>query len=233
MIPALTIAGWQSAFPHGEGVAVMFDIFRCSTTIHTLVDRALGPVFVAPSLKAVQNESRLLSMRVFSELSLPVECKERFDNSPHEARTHAWIDEAPALVATTTGTPALFAAHNFSQVFVGSLVNFSNLVTHLKSLNCPVTLIPAAFPDSNHVEDEITAQAMATALEGFSNIPEFVQQCALAAKEKIFASGRPDHLAQKLKTGLADVTLAMEIDRLPQILTLEFENALFARVVKV
>jgi len=227
----IEIRSWLEPFPSSKGYAVVFDVFRCSTTIHSLLHQR-PDLWVAPSLKSVQGNDRVKEMRVFSELSQPVECLERYDNSPHQAITQPWLENRKSLVATTTGTPAMFAARGFEKVLVGSLVNFSALVTYLSEQNKPITLIPAAFPEAKHVEDEITAQAMATALEGFANMPDFVSQCAAAAKEKIIASGRPEFLSQKLPTGREDVTIAMDIDRFSQLAFLEFESDIFARVIR-
>lgn len=228
----ISIRTWVEPFPASEGVAVVFDVFRCSTTIHSLFSRQTGEVFVAPSLKDVREDARIRRMRVFSELSQPVECRERFDNSPHHALGSDWAPGTAALVATTTGTPAMFAARSFREVYVGSIVNFSALVAHLSGGNEPVTLIPATFPEAKHVEDDITAQAMATALEGFSNMPEFVHQCGLQAREQILACGRVEHLRGKLSTGAEDTEIALSLDRFPQVLKLEFLDPLFARVKK-
>lgn len=230
MKPSLSIRSWTEPFPDHEGVAVVFDIFRCSTTIQCLAHRALGPLFVAPSLEAVQKENRLGEMRIFSELSQASLCRERFDNSPHQALASAL--RSPALVATTTGTPAMFAARRFEKVYVGSLIGFSALVAELVSLNKPITLIPAAHKEWEHVEDEITAQAVATALEGFANMPDFVRQCADQAKEKILASSRPVRLEKKIPTGKEDVAIALDIDRYQRVLSLRFEESgLFAEVL--
>lgn len=232
----LQIRSWLEPFSSETGVAVAFDIFRCSTTIHTLVARNAGPVFVAPSLKSVADHPRLKKMRVFSELSQPVTCLERFDNSPAVALDAPWEKETAALVATTTGTPSFFAARRFRRVYVGSLVNFSALVSHLAELAEPITLIPSAIPEHQHVEDEITAYAMATALEGFATLPEFVRQCGEQAQEKILLSPRPGALAAKISTGMNDARIALELDRYSHVLALDFEpgdNPLFARVVKV
>lgn len=211
---------------------MVFDIFRCCTTIHCLKELGQGPVLVAPSLADAARDPRVREMRVFSELSQSIECKERFDNSPWHASTKPWPAQMPALVATTTGTPAMFAAKNFEKVFVGSFVNFSALVAALAAWEGPVTLIPAARPEWQHVEDEIACQAIATALEGFSNLPEFVRQCAENAREQILASPRPEHLAGKLKNGVEDVRIALEIDRVSQVLTLSFDETLLAEVKK-
>ena len=226
----ISIRSWLEPFPSTEGVAVVFDIFRCSTTVHCLASRGEGPLFVAPSLAEASADSRVLKMRVFSELSQPVSCLERFDNSPLEASSRPWRTGTPALVATTTGTPAMFAARNFSRVYVGSFVNFSALVAELNALNCPITLIPAAFPDAHHVEDEIACQSVATALEGFCDMPDFVKECAQAAKERILQSPRPELLARKIPTGREDVKIALEIDRFSQVLSLAFQEHTFAQV---
>lgn len=229
---SLAIRSWLDPFPSTEGVAVVFDIFRCSTTIHCLSARGNGPLFVAPSLKEVSGEPRLREMRVFSELSQPVECRERYDNSPLRASHEPWASGVPALVATTTGTPAMFAARGFEKVFVGSFVNFSALVAALSAFDGPITLIPAAVPEWQHVEDEIACQAVATALEGFANLPEFVRECAEGARERIIASPRPELLAKKIVTGAEDVKIALDIDRVGgQLLTLRFlDDARFAEV---
>lgn len=232
MSRTISIRGWTDPFPSAEGVAVVFDIFRCSTTIHCLAARGEGALFVAPSLKDVLSEPRVKEMRVFSELSQPVECRERFDNSPFHASRTPWPAGAPALVATTTGTPAMFAARGFAKVYVGSFVNFSRLIAALTHYEGPITLIPAAYPEWQHVEDEIACQAVATALEGFANLPDFVRECAERGRAQALASPRPDALAKKLATGREDIEIALEIDRVDQLLSLDFVDPLFARVVK-
>lgn len=228
----ISIRTWTEPFPSSAGVAVCFDIFRCCTTIHCLKDRLPNPLFVSPSLKEVLEQHRLKDYRIFSELSQPAVCHERFDNSPFHVLNHR-SDDAPSLVATTTGTPSMFAARNFEKVYVGSLVSFSALIRELSAYDGPITLVPSAFPDSSQIEDEIVAQAVATALEGFANIPDFVRQCGMQAKEKILASPRPDVLAGKLPTGVEDARIALDLDRFDQVLSLAFEpGAPFALVEK-
>ncbi len=228
---SLSIRSWLEPFPSSEGVAVVFDIFRCSTTIHCLSMLAKGPLFVAPSLREASTDHRVQGMRIFSELSQPVECRERYDNSPLHASSKEWQIGVPALVATTTGTPAMFAAKKFEKVYVGSFNNFSSLVAALSAFDGPVTLIPAAVPDWQHVEDEIACQSVATALEGFSNLPDFVRQCAETGRERILASPRPTHLAAKLVTGADDIRIALEIDRSPKLLSLRFDDSVLAEVI--
>jgi phosphosulfolactate phosphohydrolase-like enzyme len=215
------------------GVAVAFDIFRCCTTIHALFARNAGEVMVARTLKEAAPDPRVKNWRVFSELSQEIECAERFDNSPARAAEFSWRDDRPALVATTSGTPSFFAAREFERVYIGSLVNYSALVRHLLVLGKPVTLFPSALSGSGHVEDEIAAYGVATALEGFANMPEFVRQCGEQAVDRVRNSPRPAELAAKISTGAEDAALALSLDRYDQVLCLDFEKgAPFARVVR-
>lgn len=233
MSRSLSIRHWQNLPANHSGVAVVFDIFRCSTTIHCLAAQKKGPLFIAPSLEIARNQPAVKTMRVFSELSQPIDCIERFDNSPRSAANEPWREQRPSLVATTTGTPGMFAAQNYRKVYIGSLVNFSSLIAELNQLNEDITLIPAAYPEWQHVEDEIVAQAVATALEGFADMPDFVNQCATSAKEKILASHRIPHLEKKLRTGPEDIQICLDIDRFRQILWADFSNASMAPLFPV
>jgi len=233
-ITPLSICGWQEKFPHEEGVAVVFDIFRCSTTIQCLYNAKPKYLWISPSLKKIQENSvdKVKNFRIFSELSQAIECAERFDNSPALALKNSSPTIDNHLVATTTGTPAMFAAKVFEEVYVGSLVAFSALIEKLSQEKRPITLIPAAFPHSNHVEDGIVAQAVATALEGYSDHKSFVHGCAAQAKEKILVSGRAKFLSEKLATGKEDTEIALDIDRFTSIPQISFtDDPLFARVL--
>ena len=229
----ISICHWQNPFPHQEGAAVVFDIFRCSTTIHCLAQQNHGPLFVSASLQTAAENPGSADMRIFSELSQNIACKERYDNSPYSVLNTAWPADMPALVSTTTGTPAMFAARNFSKVFVGSLVNFSALIRSLHAYPGSITLIPAAFQESDHIEDEITAMAVAKCLEGFTDMQDFIKACAAEAKERITASHRPAHLAKKIPTGAADVEIALDVDRFSHYLELDFSSPKpFAQVLR-
>lgn len=107
----------------------------------------------------------------------------------------------------------MFAARNFEEVLVGSLVGFSALIAKLASDPRDITLIPAAFTHSNHVEDGIVAQAVATALEGYYTHKKFVDGCAEQARAQIHASGRVKFLSERLSTGVTDTTICLDTDR--------------------
>jgi phosphosulfolactate phosphohydrolase-like enzyme len=225
----LSIRHWQDALD-GKGVAVVFDIFRCSTTIHCLKHRGSDPLWIAPNLPSLVDANFRQNLSIFSELKTDISCLARFDNSPKLALENGRPSQ-PALVATTTGTPAMFAARIYRQVYVGSLVSFSALIKELSTLNEPITLIPAAFKDAGHVEDQITAEAVAAALDGFSNMPDFINGCANRAVELIKASGRPDLLAGKIVSGLEDVTVAMDVDRFGLVSKVNFVSETLGKVI--
>ena len=219
----LSIHPWQEPLPSEPGIAVVFDVFRCTTTLQALASRT-KQIYVRPHLAAFSTDGL-----VFSELPETPSCQERFDNSPSLALTHTLKPECPYYVATTTGTPAMFAARQHS-VLLGSLTNFSALVAFLSEQSQPIYLLPAAPQAWQHVEDEITAMAVATALEGYFSLPEFVSACAKQAKERILQSGRVEYLSQKLPTGQEDTAIALSIDRFPSLLRCAFESDTKARV---
>lgn len=231
----LSVRSWQNGFENPRGIAVVFDVFRCTTTVHCLHSRNPKEIYVGKSLAELRERDQALvkNWRIFSELSQPIDCLERFDNSPEKALAHSLRPGDTALVATTTGTPAMFAARGFEKVYLGTLVNFSALVRALSRYDGPITLIPAAIPDWQHVEDELTAVAVATALEGYSDMPEFVHACAMQARDKIIASGRVELLTKKLPTGARDTEIALSVDKFPFVLACDFaaaESPLLAKV---
>jgi phosphosulfolactate phosphohydrolase-like enzyme len=224
----IQIRSWTETL-EPRGVAVVFDIFRCSTTIHCLAARAAEQLWVAPALKTVKTVDPMAfkNMHVFSELRQEVDCAHRYDNSP-ELAEHVPLGQAQ-VVATTSGTPAMFAARGFKEVYVGSLVNFSALVRLLKQLGEHVTLIPARMPafDPPHVEDDIAAEAMHDALLGDETAGE-------RAAKLIRATGRVEELTKKLATGHLDTEISLHVDRFPsQIVSLAFSSSpVLAKVIK-
>ena len=74
---------------------------------------------------------------------------------------------------------------------------------------------------------------MATALDGFSNVAEFVSQCANAAREKILASHRIPQLEKKLRMGAEDIQICLDIDRFSQILWADFSQGSLAPLAPV
>ncbi len=212
----IQIRNWRELATPFYGDAVVFDIFRCSTTVQTLLsNKKRETILVSRSLDHLKTLCHDFS--IFSELKTSLRCALRFDNSPAEAiQFHQMSD---CLVSTTSGTPAMFAAKNFQNVYIGSLANFSALVRLLTNNNertgndGQITLLPAADPSGNHVEDELVAEQIAIALDGYATDSEFVRACADQARAKIEASGRVEHLIGKLNTGADDVQICLDIDR--------------------
>lgn len=193
-------------------------------------------VWVAKSLEPLKTQAG--KFRIFSELPETLACRARYDNSPHAALLPENREAAddPMLVATTSGTPALFAARGYDEVWVGALTNFSALIRALAREERNITLLPAADPASDHVEDGIVAQDIAIALDGFCLDDEFVQSCGKKSVEKILASGRKEFLEQKLPTGAPDMRLALALDRYDYLMKINFQPGSnipgLARVVK-
>ncbi len=220
----ISIRNWSEPLPN-QGIAVVFDIFRCTSTVHCLFSKKPKSIFVGKSLAELReaNISFTKEAQIFSELSQSIECMERLDNSPHLALESKLLDRV--LIATTTGTPSMFAAREYRKVFLGSLMNFSALIKVLSQFEEPITLLPAAPSSWGHVEDEAAAQAVAIALEGFSDNAEFVRECAESAKAKILASTRVTDLVRKLPHGREDTNASLDIDRFDFVLNLDFASA--------
>lgn len=215
----IEIRNWRDLEKNVEGDAVVFDVFRCSTTVQTLLaNEQRENVLVSRSLDHLKTLCGDFS--IFSELEAQLKCVKRFDNSPAEAIQYKDLNDC--LVSTTSGTPAMFAAKKFQNVYIGSLANFSALVKLLTESNDKITLLPAADPTGNHVEDELVAEQIAIALDGYSQDQEFVRACAEQARAKIEASGRVEHLSQKLPTGADDMQICLDIDRYDFVPKLDF-----------
>ena len=218
----ICIRNWRDPFPTKTGIAVVFDIFRCSTTLACLTSYRDDGVWITKNLAPIA--TLITQHRVYSELSEARSLPLRFDNSPAEALSKSSREDlkSPCLVATTSGTPAMFAARAFEEVWVGSFTNFSALVKILALEERTITLIPAAAPDSGHVEDAIAAEEIAIALDGFCLGEDFVVSCANKGIEKIRASGRVEELAKKLPRGEEDTAIALDRDRFNHGLKINF-----------
>lgn len=210
---SISIRTWQEPFPSRDGIAVVFDIFRCSSTILELLRHDTNNIFVAKSLDPLKSQAT--NLRIFSELPEQLKCRARHDNSPTLARDSLSSDlsAGPVVVATTSGTPALFAARGFAEIWMAGLANFSAVVGALAEEERAITLIPAAASDSSHLEDGIVAQELAIALDGFCLDEEFVRRCGEICIERIRESGRVEELTERLSTGAEDCRLALNLDR--------------------
>lgn len=222
----ISIRNWREPFTECGGIAVIFDIFRCSTTVQTLASHHAENLWVAKSLDPLKTQAR--NFLIFSELEDQLDCIRRFDNSPAAALYPEVTDaqEKPIVVATTSGTPALFAARKFAEVWLGALTNFSALVKALAEEQRNITLIPAAAPESDHVEDGIVAQELAIALDGFCLDKDFVQSCGRKCIDQIVASGRKEYLEHQLPTGIPDMRISLELDRYTFLTKINFDSGI-------
>ena len=231
----ISIRDWQKGFENPQGVAVVFDIFRCSTTIHCLLDKAPQRGWISPSVTSLNSlsETERANYQIYSELKEEISSSGRFDNSPTQALQ--FNNASNWIVSTTTGTPAMFAARGFEKIYVGSLVSFSALIKKLAKGKGPITLIPAAYPEFKHVEDAIVAQAVATVLDGYFSNEEFVTGCLENAISQIHASGRPSDLQGRLNEKSnrdRDVSICLDVNRFSFVPEIKFSsNSSLAKVV--
>lgn len=211
----IAIRNWRELETPAEGIAVIFDVLRCSTTIQSLLSsKPRDHILVSKSLDQLKTISN--DFVIFSELTTEVSCAKRFDNSPAAALEFSTPDTC--LVATTSGTPAIFAARNFEKVYVGSLANFSALVSHLAKYEGKISLLPAAKPESPHIEDGVVAEQLAIALDGYSDDATFVNACAQQALAKIESSGRIADIQNA-----DDVQICLDIDRYDFVPQVDFQ----------
>ena len=149
--------------------------FVAPPTLQCLLSHRTDEVWVARQLDGVKSLAG--EFKIFSELPEDLSCRARYDNSPAKALADENQADAqsPFLVVTTSGTPAMFAARSFEEVWVGALTNFSSIVQLLSQEERSITLIPAAKPSSDDLEDGIVAQEIAIALDGYCMDEQFVR----------------------------------------------------------
>lgn len=97
---------------------------------------------------------------------------------------------------------------------------------NLRKIDGPITLIPAAIPKWAHVEDEIIANCVKSALEKNLSTREEILAHAQKYIEQIHASGRPVQLTKKLAgTGCDDdVPICLHTDRFSFLAEIDFSK---------
>lgn len=157
-------------FAPGQGVTVVIDVFRFTTTASVLSRRAETPIWVVPTLEDLPRLELARGHRlIFSELEACRDWPERCDNSPIEANQVDLAGRTPVMI-TTNGTRTVGAALPVSDsVLLGSFVNFQAILDHLnESRPERVTLAPAGRFDrqESRLEDDLCAQAYYDVLRG-------------------------------------------------------------------
>lgn len=193
---------------------VVVDVLRSATTVCQLLHAGKKDVLIFENTDtAVAFRNEHPQYEVYSELQFPDGFEHR-DNSPAvAAKADAKI---PALVVTTAGTKAVFAAQQACQIFMGGFCNFYTLATHLKSLSRDVLLVPSGlFGDPEDVEDFMCVSALKDFLQGFGNAENTVSDIRNTLRYVEF-------LKQGPKTAKEDTAIAFRVNGLPLIPTFQF-----------
>ncbi len=193
---------------------VVVDVLRSATTVCQLLQAGKKDVLIfedTATAAAFKNEHP--HFEIYSELEFPAGVKHQ-DNSPVvAAKANA---KTPALVVTTAGTKAVFAAQQACQIFMGGFCNFYTLATHLKSLSRDVLLVPSGlFGDPEDVEDFMCVSALKDFLQGFGNAENTVSDIRNTLRYMEF-------LKQGPKTAKEDAAIAFRVNGLPLIPTFQF-----------
>lgn len=193
---------------------VVVDVLRSATTVCQLLQAGKKDVLVfEDTATAATFKNEHPHCEIYSELEFPAGVEHQ-DNSPAVA---AKADaKTPALVVTTAGTKAVFAAQQACQIFMGGFCNFYTLATHLKSLSRDVLLVPSGlFGDPEDVEDFMCVSALKDFLQGFGNAENTVSDIRNTLRYMEF-------LKQGPKTAKEDAAIAFRVNGLPLIPTFQF-----------
>lgn len=193
---------------------VVVDVLRSATTVCQLLQTGKRDVLVFEDTQtAIKFREEHPQFEVYSELEFPAGFEHK-DNSPALA---AKADpKTPALVVTTAGTKAVFAAQQACGIFMGGFCNFYTLATHLKSLSRDVLLVPSGlFGDPEDVEDFMCVSALKDFLQGFGNAENTVSDIKNTLRYMEF-------LKQGPKTANEDAKIAFQVNGLALIPTFQF-----------
>jgi 2-phosphosulfolactate phosphatase len=194
--------------PAEVDVCIVVDVLRATTTAAVLCHR-LGELCVIPSAADLPRlPARTPGYALFSELKgLEVDIP-RFDNSPVQARNADLAGRMPVLV-TTNGTVAVGLAARFaSEIVLGSFVNASAVVAHVRARGAArIAVMPAGNINKTQrcAEDDGCAETLAAMLTGKAvDTGAVIATCRVDARIQRRTASEP---------GLAaDVDLCFDLD---------------------
>lgn len=199
-----------------DGINVIVDFFRFSTTVAALCSRF-------KKIKVFDDEMKLFSfltfnyMSVFSEKSLSIE---KIDNSPYLAYTTDYSDEV--AIITQSGSKAVMASKNAKEVVILSLTNLDSVKNYLKTKREDMLLVPACiFFNKAHVEDIIFCEYF---LRYFNDNTYFDET---ELYNEILKTSRIDELLSLRETAKEDLKIifSRDIFELVPIAKIHFEFA--------
>lgn len=143
-----------------EGIAVIIDVLRASSTITAVL--ANGAEFVVPLEtvdEALKTKKEHPEWILASDQSL-LRGMGYYDNSP-TILSKTNLKGKGIILITTNGTKGIVSARNAEEVLVGSFLNAESIIIYLKnSENRKITLVPMGEAGEKSAEDELCASYM-------------------------------------------------------------------------
>ena len=186
-----------------EGVAVIIDVLRASSTITTIL--AKGAEFVIPLEKIKDALDMIKKNPDYTLASDKRQLRDMgyYDNSPTKL-SEMNLKGKKFILLTTNGTRCIVNTKKADEVIVGSFVNVSAIINYLKKKNELVTLVPVGKIGEKSVEDESCAEYIKNRLEGRETDIEKI-------KKKVKGSTWAQHL---IKTNRKeDVIYCLNLDK--------------------
>ncbi len=147
-----------------NGVAVIIDVFRATTTMLTLLGKGVHEIIVTDSIEFAR--SLEATHLLVGERMGPIKGFE-FANSPVQISKCSQLRCTKAVHTTTNGTRVLLAARGAAAVFTCSFGNVSHIASILKAREEDVYVVPAGHLEgSNFAEDDLCAEALLSLLQG-------------------------------------------------------------------
>ncbi|MCK4443713.1 MAG: 2-phosphosulfolactate phosphatase [Thermoplasmata archaeon] len=155
----------ESGCQEAEGVAVVIDVFRATTTICCLLESNPKEIVVGRDFKDMADLVGSEDVECFSEIENPYNTH---DNSPLGALTVP-LENKTALLITRNGTVAFDLVRHCDRVFAAALMNVNAIVDFLKRLKPEdVALIAVGHMnrDEETIEDNLCAEIIHAYLDG-------------------------------------------------------------------
>lgn len=148
-----------------DGLGVVIDVFRATTTIACLIQAQADKVIVLPDASQIKNFIATPNHVCFSEV-----VSEGFDNSPLAALSHL-LKGKTAVISTANGTKSIIACRNCEKVITASFVNIDAVVEYLTQIQPPkISILAAGIVEEGkeRLEDSLCAETLRNRLMGIA-----------------------------------------------------------------
>ena len=154
-------------FENPDAITIVVDILRASTSICTaFMNEAEAVIPVGTLEEAMEYKKR--GFLVAAERDGIVRDFADFGNSPFNF-TRERVSGKQIVYSTTNGTQAITLASSGYQTLIGSFLNISAIVSHLKEMNRDVLVLCAGWKNKFNLEDSLFAGAIVDQLTADPN----------------------------------------------------------------